>query len=191
MLWQKYCFYVVSCLMLVWASAAYAVDKVDINTADVATLDRVMDGIGVKKAEAIVKYRQENGLFKSIQDLENVSGIGAKTIAKNKDKLIVSVDVNQADAETLVKMLDGISTEFATALVEYRGKHGSFKSIDEIAQVPGLTKEAFERNKERIAIIIPKVPKSSVTPQPAETKKPEAVKPPEAKSDATMPAVTK
>jgi len=101
------------------------------------------------------------------------------------------VDVNQADAETLVKMLDGISTEFATALVEYRGKHGSFKSIDEIAQVPGLTKEAFERNKERIAIIIPKVPKSSVTPQPAETKKPEAVKPPEAKSDATMPAVTK
>jgi competence protein ComEA len=190
MLWQKYCFYVVSCLMLAWASAAYAVDKVDINTADAATLDRVMDGIGVKKAEAIVKYRQENGFFKSIQELENVLGIGAKTVAKNKDRLVVSVDVNQADTETLVKMLDGISTEFALALVEYRGKHGSFKSIDEVAQVPGLTKEAFERNKERIAIILPKVPKSS-TPPPAETKKPEAVKPPEVKSDTTVPAVTK
>jgi len=186
MLWRKYCFYVVSCLMLAGVGAAYAVDKVDINTADAATLDRVMDGIGAKKAEAIVKYRQENGVFKSIQELEKVSGIGVKTIEKNKDKLIVSVDVNQADAETLVKMLDGISTEFALSLVEYRSKHGAYKSVDEIAQVPGLTKEAFERNKERFAIIALKTPKPEA--KPAEVKKPEV------KPDApapTTPAVTK
>jgi competence protein ComEA len=142
-------------LLFVWMGQSYAVDKVDINTADAATLDQVMVGIGAKKAEAIVKYRQEHGAFKSLQDLENVAGIGAKTIENNKDKLIISVGVNQVDAATLVKMLNGISTELATALVEYRNKHGAFKSVDEIAQVPGWTKEVFERNKDRFSIVIP------------------------------------
>lgn len=142
-------------LLLSWATQLYAIDKVDVNTADATTLDQVMVGIGAKKAEAIVKYRQEHGAFKSLQELENVPGIGAKIIEKNKDKLVISVDVNQADAATLVKMLDGISTELATALVEHRTKHGLFKSVDEIAQVPGWTKEVFERNKERFSIIVP------------------------------------
>ncbi|MEZ5671802.1 MAG: helix-hairpin-helix domain-containing protein [Thiotrichaceae bacterium] len=181
MLWRKYGLYVVGSVMLVWASMLYAADKVDINTADALTLAHVMEGIGEKKAEAIVKYRQEHGFFNSIQELEKVAGIGAKTIEKNKDKLVASVDVNQASAETLVKALDGISTESAAALVEYRGKHGAFKSIEEIAQVPGLAKEAFERNKERFSIIIPKA--GETLPIKSEAK------PEEPKTEA-MPAKT-
>lgn len=140
-------------LLLSWSNQLYAVDKVDINTADAATLDQVMLGIGSKKAEAIVKYRQEHGVFTSLQDLEKVPGIGAKIVENNKDKLIVSVDVNKADVATLVKMLNGISTELATALVEHRTKQGTFKTVDEIAQVPGWTKEVLERNKERFTIL--------------------------------------
>lgn len=148
-------------LLLSWTSLLCAADKVDINTADAATIDQVMFGIGAKKAEAIVKYRQEHGVFTSLQDLEKVPGIGAKIVESNKDKLVVSVDANQADVATLVKMLNGISTELATALVEHRTKQGAFKSVDEIARVPGWTKEVFERNRERFTIILAAKPETA------------------------------
>ena len=41
------------------------------------------------KAKAIVKYRKSHGKFKSAQDLENVNGIGSKTVAKNKDNIML------------------------------------------------------------------------------------------------------
>ena len=53
---------------------------VNINTADAATLAGSLRGIGQRKAEAIVAYRNENGPFKSVDDLVNVKGIGAKTL---------------------------------------------------------------------------------------------------------------
>jgi competence protein ComEA len=72
-------------------AAEPAVEKVDINTADAATLDRGLDSIGEKKATAIVKYRTEHGPFKKIEDLDQVAGIGAGIIAKNRDRIIISV----------------------------------------------------------------------------------------------------
>jgi competence protein ComEA len=71
--------------------SAPAVEKVDINTADAATLDRSLDGIGEKKAAAIIKYRTEHGPFKKIEDLDQVAGIGASIITKNRDRIIISV----------------------------------------------------------------------------------------------------
>ncbi len=67
-----------------------AIETVDINTADVATLDRLLEGIGEKRAQAIVEWREKHGPFKTIYDLEQVSGIGPKTIEKNKHRLVVS-----------------------------------------------------------------------------------------------------
>ena len=55
--------------------------KIDINTADEAVLS-TLPGIGEKTAAAITSYRQENGNFKSIDELEQVKGIGAKKLAK-------------------------------------------------------------------------------------------------------------
>ena len=54
---------------------------VNINSADVDEL-MLIDGIGKTKAEAIVKYRLENGLFESVEELINVSGIGESTLRK-------------------------------------------------------------------------------------------------------------
>jgi len=68
-------------------SAQTSAVKVNINTASAEQIATAMTGIGVSKAKAIVKYRKTNGKFKSVQDLENVDGIGAKTVAKNKDKI--------------------------------------------------------------------------------------------------------
>ena len=54
---------------------------VNINTADNATL-QTLPGIGVKKAEAIILYREEQGSFQTIEDILNISGIGAKSFEK-------------------------------------------------------------------------------------------------------------
>ncbi|HHO47962.1 MAG TPA: helix-hairpin-helix domain-containing protein [Desulfobacteraceae bacterium] len=66
-------------MVLLLAVAAYA--GVNINTAGVEELQS-LPGIGQSKAEAIVKYREENGNFKTTEDLMQVKGIGAKVYEK-------------------------------------------------------------------------------------------------------------
>lgn len=61
---------------------------ININTANVQQLVQ-LKGIGMQKAKAIVEYRKKNGKFKSVEDLQNVSGIGSATIKKNQKSLKV------------------------------------------------------------------------------------------------------
>lgn len=56
---------------------------VDINTADEAILSS-LPGIGPKTAEAITDYRKQHGNFKSVDDLQQVKGIGTVKLAKLK-----------------------------------------------------------------------------------------------------------
>lgn len=77
-------------LSLILASSAFAVDKVNINTADAATIDRVLVNIGPAKAEAIVAHRKANGAFKSAEQLALVKGVGLKTVEKNRDRIVLS-----------------------------------------------------------------------------------------------------
>lgn len=63
-------------------------EKVNLNTADAAGLQK-LTGIGEKKAEQIIAYREQNGSFKKVEDLMQVSGIGEKTFASLKDQLTV------------------------------------------------------------------------------------------------------
>lgn len=76
-------------LSLLLMGSALAVDKVNINTADAATLDRVLVNIGPAKAEAIVAYRKANGAFRSAEQLAMVKGVGLKTVEKNRDRIMV------------------------------------------------------------------------------------------------------
>ncbi len=59
---------------------------ININEATVKEL-AALPGIGKKKAEAIVAYRNENGQFNSIDDLKKVEGIGKKTLEKIKEQI--------------------------------------------------------------------------------------------------------
>jgi competence protein ComEA len=72
------------------AHAGGSVEKVNINSADAATLDRVLDGVGPSKAEAIVAYRKANGAFRSAEQLASVKGIGLSTIERNRDRIVVA-----------------------------------------------------------------------------------------------------
>jgi|GEM_PF-110266 len=63
-------------------------DLVNLNTATASDLQK-LNGIGEKKAEQIIAYRQEKGSFKSIDELKEVSGIGDKTFAAIKDQLTI------------------------------------------------------------------------------------------------------
>ncbi|MFC0678836.1 ComEA family DNA-binding protein [Lysobacter korlensis] len=74
-------------LSLLLVGSAVASEKVNINTADAATIDRVLLNVGPSKAEAIVAYRKANGAFKSAEQLALVKGIGLKTIEKNRDRI--------------------------------------------------------------------------------------------------------
>jgi competence protein ComEA len=66
---------------------ARAADRIDINTADVTTLDRVLLNIGPAKAQAIVEFRQKNGPFKSPEDLLKVDGIGERVLEQNRGNI--------------------------------------------------------------------------------------------------------
>ena len=76
-------------LSLALAGAAIAGETVNINTADAATIDRVLVNVGPAKAESIVAYRKANGAFRSAEQLALVKGIGLKTVEKNRDRIVL------------------------------------------------------------------------------------------------------
>ena len=69
---------------------------VNINTADAATLQRELKGVGAKRAQAIVDYRKAHGPFKSADELALVKGIGPAAIEKNR--AYIRVDPGRVDA---------------------------------------------------------------------------------------------
>ena len=62
---------------------------ININTASKEELD-ALPGIGSLKAEDIVKYREQKGLFNTIDDIQNVPGIGSGIFSKIKDLITVN-----------------------------------------------------------------------------------------------------
>ncbi len=63
-------------------------NKVNINTANLNELDS-LPGIGPSLAKRIIEYREENGNFKSIEELQNVKGIGDAKYSDIKDNVTV------------------------------------------------------------------------------------------------------
>ena len=63
-------------------------DKLNINTASVSDIQKALIGIGAKKAEAIVQYREKHGNFTVAEQLLEVQGIGKATLEKNRDRIV-------------------------------------------------------------------------------------------------------
>lgn len=84
-------------VLLFLSPAAYAV--VDINTANQAELE-TLNGIGPSKAQAIIEYRKKNGGFKTVEELDQVPGIGQATL-NNLKKDISLGSKKTAPADTV------------------------------------------------------------------------------------------
>ncbi len=73
----------------IWADENASLARVNINTADAATLARVLDGVGDTRAQAIVTYRETYGAFEEADDLTEVRGIGMRVLEQNRDRIDV------------------------------------------------------------------------------------------------------
>lgn len=84
-------------------AVAAAPQVVNINTADAATLDRVLVGIGPSKAQAIVAHRKAHGAFRSVDALSDVKGIGPATIKRNAGRISLGAKAPPAKAASVMR----------------------------------------------------------------------------------------
>ncbi len=90
-------------IVTLFALAGTALAAVNVNTATQAELE-TLQGIGPAKAKAIVDHRKKNGPFKSIDDLQNVSGIGPVTMKRlRKDVTIGTTSSVKNEAKAPAK----------------------------------------------------------------------------------------
>ena len=67
----------------VWA------ESVNVNKADAETLASSLNGIGMVRANDIVKFRKDFGKFKTVEDLLKVKGVGEKILNKNRHDILL------------------------------------------------------------------------------------------------------
>ncbi|WP_051117696.1 ComEA family DNA-binding protein [Vibrio campbellii] len=88
------------CLLILapmsWAETKTKADKyegieitVNVNSATAEEIATLLNGIGEKKAQDIVEYRNEHGPFKTAADLTKVKGIGEATVKKNEERILL------------------------------------------------------------------------------------------------------
>ena len=63
---------------------------VNVNTADAETISESLQNVGLKKARAIVEYREKHGPFRSPDELSLVKGIGERTVEVNRENILVT-----------------------------------------------------------------------------------------------------
>ena len=87
---RRFAIFGVLLAVLLAGSPATAADTIDINSATAEQLAAAISGVGLKKARAIIAYREANGPFATIEDLTRVRGIGTATVDANRHLLAVS-----------------------------------------------------------------------------------------------------
>lgn len=83
-------------LVLISVSAG----AVDINRANAQELAESLQQIGIAKAQAIIEYREKHGAFRTVDDLQKVSGIGPKLLEMNRAQIEVGKAGAKTDAKT-------------------------------------------------------------------------------------------
>ncbi len=84
--------------------------------------------------------------------LGSVSIADAKAPSKKSAAAISQpVNINTADAKALAA-LPGISTNRANAIIAYREQHGAFKTVDDLANVHGISHRYVEKHKQHLNV---------------------------------------
>lgn len=63
-----------------------------------------------------------------------------------------TVNINQADADQLARVLVGVGSQKAEAIIAYRTEHGPFSSLEQLLEVNGIGPATLERNREQIQL---------------------------------------
>ncbi len=129
-------------------------------------------GIGDKKAEDILQYKEENG-FKAKTELMNIKGIGEKTYEKIKKYFIDltfedstttiiperqqvnsipnKININTADKNELTK-IKGIGPSRADKIIALRNEVGRFEKKEDLLQIKGIGEKSLEKMSEQITL---------------------------------------
>ena len=83
-------------LLSIFSFQAYAENEtpqnqqvLNINTANAEDISKALKGVGIKKAQAIIEYRESYGDFHHVDELTAVKGIGKSTLAKNLHLIVL------------------------------------------------------------------------------------------------------
>lgn len=61
------------------------------------------------------------------------------------------ININTANAKTLASGITGVGQKRAQMIVDYRTKHGPFKSVDDLAKIKGIGKATVDRNRANLS----------------------------------------
>ncbi|OIP31547.1 hypothetical protein AUK22_00980 [bacterium CG2_30_54_10] len=129
--------------------------KLNINKATLADLDS-LEGMGRAFAQRIIDYRKEKGEVKDLNELLTLKGMTKKkylTLSRflsvkggksGREGGSLKLNLNFASEEEIEK-LPGIGKTLAHAIVEIRNQQGTFHSIENLRDVPGLSEEKLNR----------------------------------------------
>ncbi|MDP8201205.1 MAG: helix-hairpin-helix domain-containing protein [Candidatus Tenebribacter burtonii] len=129
-------------------------------------------GIGEKKAEDILRYKEENG-FQTKTELMNIKGIGKKTFDKIEKYFIDlgfedstttvipvrkainsipnKININTAGKNELTK-ITGIGPSKAEKIIAFREKIGRFEKKEDLLQIKGIGEKTLEKMKNQITL---------------------------------------
>ncbi len=150
-------------------------ERIDVNTASEIDLDR-LPGVGPTLAQAILDHRQREGPYWDLGELERVPGLGSSKVRRLAPYTTLPaagsggapgggagrsgpagppgaavVDLNRASAKEL-QALPGIGPARASAIVRWRGEHGSFQTVDDLLEVPGIGPATLERLRALVVV---------------------------------------
>jgi competence ComEA-like helix-hairpin-helix protein len=143
-------------------------ERIDADRASAAELAR-LPRVGPALARAIVAYREKHGAFGGLEAVDRVPGVGPGLLAAITPHLSFSaapspagppspaaaapspsrVDLNSAPAEAL-DALPGIGPARAASIVQYRARHGPFRSLEDLGRVPGIGPAALARLRDHV-----------------------------------------
>jgi len=75
----------------------------------------------------------------------------SQKLAQNRPDKQGKINLNQADARTLAKVIKGVGAKRAEAIVLYREQHGHFTQLAELAKVKGISKRFIEKNQAQLS----------------------------------------
>lgn len=151
-------------------------ERIDIDRADARSLTRLPQ-VGPALARAIVADRDSNGAFGSLEALDRVPGIGPGTLRRLAPHLTFSMPpaasagmaapggsrsagpaaplpVNRA-TQAQLQSLPGIGPTRAAAILAWRGRHGSFSRVEDLANVPGISVRMAQRLEGLVSFEVP------------------------------------